>query len=125
MAEAPPGCNSRREGVLENLHPAQPIDQRHIEAAGRQLAGRFTVRRGGDKTAPGLGETVEIDFYGAALGDEIGLVAPTARPGDLGVAPLLVVPVLFQRHPGLKLAAPPAYADVYHFHGLAALSVRT
>lgn len=31
--------------------------------------------------------------------------------------------VLFQRCPSLKLAAPPAYANVYHFHGLETLMV--
>ena len=33
------------------------------------------------------GETIEIDFYGAALGDDVGLVSPSANPGDLGVVP--------------------------------------
>lgn len=45
------------------------------------------VRRLVEKAGPGLGETIEIDFYGAALGDDVGLVAPAARPGDIGVAP--------------------------------------
>ncbi|MGE5369910.1 MAG: hypothetical protein ACM3PD_09980 [Chloroflexota bacterium] len=45
------------------------------------------VRRGADRNAAGLGETIEIDFYGAALGDDVGLVCPAARAGDLGVAP--------------------------------------
>ncbi|PPD43924.1 MAG: hypothetical protein CTY15_08805 [Methylocystis sp.] len=45
------------------------------------------VRRIGEKHATGLGETIEIDFYGAALGDDVGLVAPTAGLGDIGVAP--------------------------------------
>ncbi|WP_442755133.1 hypothetical protein ACNHKD_00275 [Methylocystis sp. JAN1] len=46
------------------------------------------VRRSGEKNGAGLGETIEIDFYGAALGDEVGLVSPAARAGDLGVAPI-------------------------------------
>ncbi|WP_084679142.1 hypothetical protein [Methylocystis sp. ATCC 49242] len=46
-----------------------------------------TVRRGDEKNPLGLGETVEIDFYGAALGDDIGLICPTAAAGDIGVAP--------------------------------------
>lgn len=37
---------------------------------------------------------------------------------------LVALRVLFERCPGLTLAAPPLYADVYHFHGLAALQVR-
>ena len=45
--------------------------------------------------------------------------APLARL-ELKVA----LPILFARLPGLSLAAPPRYADVYHFHGLAALEVR-
>lgn len=32
--------------------------------------------------------------------------------------------VLFTRCPDLAVAAPPAYADIYHFHGLSALQVR-
>lgn len=31
--------------------------------------------------------------------------------------------VLFQRHPGLALAATPRYADIYHFHGLERLDL--
>ena len=30
---------------------------------------------------------------------------------------------LFDRLPGLRLAAPPRYKDVYHFHGLDRLEV--
>jgi cytochrome P450 len=56
--------------------------------------------------------------FGAGLHFCVG--APLARL-ELQVA----LPILFQRHPGLTLAAPPAYADVYHFHGLGALNVRT
>jgi unspecific monooxygenase len=56
--------------------------------------------------------------FGAGLHFCVG--APLARL-ELQVA----LPILFRHHPGLQLAAPPAYADVYHFHGLAALSVRT
>ena len=33
------------------------------------------------------------------------------------------LPILFERRPKLRLAASPAYADIYHFHGLAALQV--
>ena len=29
-----------------------------------------------------------------------------------------VIPILFRRFPGLRLAEPPAYADLYHFRGL-------
>jgi unspecific monooxygenase len=45
--------------------------------------------------------------------------APLARL-ELQIA----LPILFQRLPGLKLAEPPVYADVYHFHGLKRLQVR-
>ena len=48
----------------------------------------ITLRRCREKSAPGMGETVEIEFYGAALGDDVGLVCPAAGPGDLGVAPV-------------------------------------
>ncbi len=56
--------------------------------------------------------------FGAGLHFCVG--APLARL-ELQVA----LPILFARHPGLKLAAPPRYGDVYHFHGLAALAVTT
>jgi unspecific monooxygenase len=42
--------------------------------------------------------------------------APLAR-AELAIA----LPMLFERLPGLALAAPPAFADRYHFRGLAAL----
>jgi unspecific monooxygenase len=44
--------------------------------------------------------------------------APLARL-ELQIA----LPILFERLPGLRLAEAPAYADVYHFHGLKALRV--
>lgn len=56
--------------------------------------------------------------FGAGLHFCVG--APLARL-ELQVA----LPILFRHHPGLRLARPPAYADVYHFHGLAALLVQT
>jgi cytochrome P450 len=56
--------------------------------------------------------------FGAGLHFCVG--APLARL-ELQIA----LPILFRHHPGLKLAAPPTYADVYHFHGLKALTVRT
>lgn len=55
--------------------------------------------------------------FGAGLHFCVG--APLARL-ELQVA----LPILFAHHPGLTLAAPPAYADVYHFHGLRELRVR-
>ncbi|NHB77378.1 cytochrome P450 [Rhodobacter calidifons] len=56
--------------------------------------------------------------FGAGLHFCVG--APLARL-ELQIA----LPILFRRHPTLKLAARPAYADVYHFHGLSALRVTT
>lgn len=56
--------------------------------------------------------------FGAGLHFCVG--APLARL-ELQVA----LPILFQHHPGLHLAEPPAYNDVYHFHGLRALRVTT
>lgn len=54
--------------------------------------------------------------FGAGLHFCVG--APLARL-ELQIA----LPILFQNHPNLALAEPPAYADVYHFHGLSALRV--
>jgi unspecific monooxygenase len=54
--------------------------------------------------------------FGAGLHFCVG--APLARL-ELQIA----LPILFRRHPRLRLAAPPRYADVYHFHGLRALPV--
>lgn len=56
--------------------------------------------------------------FGAGLHFCVG--APLARL-ELSVA----LPILFARLPGLRLAGPPKYADVFHFHGLQSLMVRT
>lgn len=58
-----------------------------VDPEGAEADG-VAVRRSGGKNALGLGETVEIDFYGAALGDDVGIVSPTAAAGDMGVAPI-------------------------------------
>ncbi len=55
--------------------------------------------------------------FGAGLHFCVG--APLARL-ELTTA----LPILAQRCPELRLAAPPRYGDTYHFHGLAALQVR-
>ena len=55
--------------------------------------------------------------FGAGLHFCVG--APLARL-ELQIA----LPILFSRLPRLRLAAKPHYADVYHFHGLAALPLR-
>jgi unspecific monooxygenase len=44
--------------------------------------------------------------------------APLARL-EMAIA----LEVLFERHPGLRMVAPPRYADIYHFHGLERLMV--
>lgn len=54
--------------------------------------------------------------FGAGLHFCVG--APLARL-ELQIA----LPILFQRCPALRLAEPPAYGDVYHFHGLKRLMV--
>ncbi|NJS39284.1 MAG: cytochrome P450 [Rhodobacteraceae bacterium] len=56
--------------------------------------------------------------FGAGLHFCVG--APLARL-ELQIA----LPILFQRHPTLRLASPPRYGDVYHFHGLHQLMVTT
>ena len=55
--------------------------------------------------------------FGAGLHFCVG--APLARL-ELQIA----LPILLQRLPGLTLAEPPEYADVYHFHGLKRLMLR-
>jgi unspecific monooxygenase len=55
--------------------------------------------------------------FGAGIHFCVG--APLARL-ELQTA----LPILFTRCPTLSLTAPPAYGDVYHFHGLQALTVR-
>ncbi|MCB2152297.1 MAG: cytochrome P450, partial [Rhodobacteraceae bacterium] len=55
--------------------------------------------------------------FGAGLHFCVG--APLARL-ELQIA----LPILFARCPGLSLAAPPRYANLYHFHGLESLMVR-
>jgi cytochrome P450 len=52
--------------------------------------------------------------FGAGIHFCVG--APLAR-AELALA----LPLLFRRRPGLALAAPPAFADRYHFHGLTEL----
>ena len=54
--------------------------------------------------------------FGAGLHFCVG--APLARL-ELQAA----IPILFETHPRLRLAAPPAYANIYHFHGLERLAV--
>lgn len=54
--------------------------------------------------------------FGAGLHFCVG--APLAR-----LEMQIALPVLFNAHPGLRLAAPPAYANIYHFHGLERLVV--
>ena len=55
--------------------------------------------------------------FGAGLHFCVG--APLAR-----LELRLALPILMQRHPALRLAAPPEYASTYHFHGLKALRVQ-
>ncbi len=53
-------------------------------------AGQFdgvAIRRRSEESADGAA-LVEIDFYAAALGDDIGLVSTGADAGDFGVAPV-------------------------------------
>ncbi|WP_457798874.1 hypothetical protein [Methylocystis sp. S23] len=80
-AEHPDAAESNDAVVVANLLNLL-LDPDSPEADG------FAVRRGADKNGAGLGETIDIDFYGAALGDDVGLVSPAARAGDLGVAPV-------------------------------------
>lgn len=55
--------------------------------------------------------------FGAGIHFCVG--APLARL-ELQTA----LPILFDRLPGLRFAAPPSYANLYHFHGLERLMIR-
>ncbi|SLN54065.1 cytochrome P450 [Roseisalinus antarcticus] len=66
---------------------------------------------------PGRGGPLLTSFGG---GIHFCVGAPLARL-EMRVA----LQVLFERAPGLRLASPPRYADVYHFHGLEKLMVVT
>ncbi|MGE0196389.1 MAG: hypothetical protein AB7P48_12285, partial [Methylocystis sp.] len=79
--EYPDAAETADPVVVGNLL-ALLIDPEEAEVDG------IALRRSREKSAPGMGETVEIEFYGAALGDDVGLVCPAAGPGDLGVAPV-------------------------------------
>ncbi len=59
-------------------------------------------------------KVVQNTSFGGGLHFCVG--APLARL-ELQIA----LPVLFERMPGLRLAAPPRYANTYHFHGLQSL----
>jgi cytochrome P450 len=66
---------------------------------------------------PGRQSPANVAF-GAGLHFCIG--APLARL-ELGAA----LTTLFQRCPDIRSTAPSRYADIYHFHGLESLIVRT
>ncbi len=68
-----------------------------------------------DSFDPGRPAKPNLSF-GAGLHFCVG--APLARL-ELQIA----LPILFERLPGLTLAAPPRYANLYHFHGLEHLMV--
>ena len=68
-----------------------------------------------DRFDPGRPAKPVLSF-GAGLHFCVG--APLARL-ELQTA----LPILFDRLPGLTLAEPPRYADLYHFHGLERLMV--
>ncbi|MGJ0395990.1 MAG: hypothetical protein ACR65U_07185 [Methylocystis sp.] len=94
--EFPDAAETAEPIVVSNLLSLL-VDPEAAEADG------IALRRGREKSAPGMGETVEIEFYAAALGDDVGLVCPAAGPGDLGVAPV---------DPG-----GPAYARLFRVEG--------
>jgi cytochrome P450 len=68
-----------------------------------------------DRLAPARAPNPHVAF-GAGIHFCVG--APLAR-----LELRLVLPILFRRLPGLRLAETPHYRDAYHFHGLEALRV--
>jgi cytochrome P450 len=69
-----------------------------------------------DRIDPGRAPNPHVAF-GAGIHFCVG--APLAR-----LELEIVLPILYQRLPGLALAAPPRYRDAFHFHGLESLPVR-
>ena len=76
-----------------------------------------TVYPSGDQFRPDRSDGPANLAFGAGLHFCVG--APLAR-----LELQLALRVLFDTHPGLRLAAPPSYANIYHFHGLDRLLVR-
>jgi cytochrome P450 len=83
-------------------------------AAANRDPRRFPAPHRFDPTRAGADQHLS---FGAGLHFCVG--APLAR-----LELVAALPILFHRLPGLSLAAPPAYADRYHFHGLESLPVR-
>ncbi|RMD94705.1 MAG: cytochrome P450 [Alphaproteobacteria bacterium] len=96
------GASLRRGDKIGCLLAAANRDGAVFEAPGRFLPGR-----------PARANLA----FGAGRHFCVG--APLARL-ELRIA----LAALFERCPGLSLAAPPRYADLYHFHGLERLVVR-
>jgi hypothetical protein len=59
-----------------------------LDPGATDSAGVAVRRAAVNRAGTAGGEIIEIDFYGAALGDDVGLVSPSAAPGDLGVTPM-------------------------------------
>lgn len=70
-----------------------------------------------DRFMPGRAVSANVSF---GAGAHFCIGAPLARL-ELACA----LPILFQRCPDLRLATPPQLANLYHFHGLRQLMVRT
>jgi cytochrome P450 len=83
-----------------------------LASAGRDAA----VHAAPETFVPDRGDGPANLAFGAGLHFCVG--APLARL-ELQVA----LPALFAARPDLRLAAPPRYADIYHFHGLERLVV--
>jgi len=83
-----------------------------LASAGRDGA----VYADGDRFVPDRGDGPANLAFGAGLHFCVG--APLARL-ELQIA----LPILFDTHPALRLAAAPSYANIYHFHGLDRLMV--
>ncbi len=47
-----------------------------------------SLRRHVDNAGPQAGLTLDLEFFGAALGDDVGLVSAAADTGDFGVSPV-------------------------------------
>ena len=78
----------------------------------------IAIRRAGDTPIASIPSRPLLPNIAFGAGIHFCIGAPLARL-EMQVA----LPILFERLPNLRLAAPPRYRNAWHFHGLEALQV--